>query len=319
MEESRRRPLTGGFRCGESIEDDGALRFVIFHCSLTNGDRMEFSCREPSCGALEAAEDAAVLADDDYYVDPNFFDEAYTLAGKTGFKVWTGSRLLIETLTWPQPSDCARLTQIQGRISSGAKICELGAGVGVVGTYLAANGANVLITDLPTLVENAIDCNLERNKTRFSHNESSGEECPSWLQPHGLKIRKGWADSTPIDWTCPIDEQLTEAQSTGIDLIVASDVVFLVEMIDSLFSTVAALFKASVANNPSFILSFQRRNQKDAKENETFSTVNGVLENVKRRGWTYDCLAWRSILAKRDEDDTVIEEETEVFVFEIKP
>ena len=321
MEESRKRPQTPGFKCSESVEVDGAISSVVFHCNLKDRMNLEFICREPSCGALEGGEEAATLTDEDYTVDPNFFDEGYSMAGKTGFKVWTGSRLLIETLAWPQPKlDSSRLTAIQDRLASGARVIELGAGVGVVGTYLAAVGANVLLTDLTTLVENAIDHNLMRNKNiTASESLSDHTESPSWLAPNGVKIGKGWADSAPLDWTCPLDEQLDNVQSESIDFIVASDVVFLVEMLNSLLDTVDALFKASAKNNPSFILSFQRRDAKDGEESVSFTTVKKVLVAVKERGWTIDCLAWRPIRVSRETKDKVVEEESEVFVFEINP
>lgn len=316
MEESRCRPQTDGFQCGESIEVDGAVKSVIFQCNLNDGKHLEFICREPSCGALEGGEEGVTLTDEDYTIDPNFFDQGYSMAGKTGFKVWSGSRILIESLTWPQPdSDCSKLTVLQNRITAGARIIELGAGVGLVGTYLSAVGAQVLVTDLPTLVENAIDVNLLRNKST-----TRGETCPAWLEPDGYKIKNGWANSASLDWTCPLDEQLAQNQSQSVDLIVASDVIFLVEMLHSLLDIVAAIFHASAANNPSFILTFQRRDAKDGEESQAFTTVNSFFAAVKERGWSLDCLAWRPLSVNKERDDgNLAKEETEVYVFEVKP
>ena len=247
-------PPTEGFRCWESLEQDGAVSSVIFHCTLPPAlpsssavsisasasvsskniapPSLEFVCREPSCGALILDNDN--VEDDDsqenetdpnhrrnntsetsavdllrkqeedeqeenygtHVVDPNFFDAGYTMAGTTGFKVWTGSRLLIETLVagpWfgspsslpetvvpqqpPQNNshnchrNLRRLHEIQQRLQQDkhpVRILELGAGVGLVGTYLAAaTGAEVLLTDLPTLVEHAIVPNLYRNHELF--------------------------------------------------------------------------------------------------------------------------------------------------------
>mmetsp|Transcript_32897 Transcript_32897/g.59331 ORF Transcript_32897/g.59331 Transcript_32897/m.59331 type:complete len:327 (+) Transcript_32897:111-1091(+) len=326
MQEShhRRRLQSEGLKCSETTEREDALTFVIFHCNLPGplNTELEFNCREPSCGALEGDEKAAKLADDDYTVDPNFFDEGYSMAGATGFKVWTGSRLLIETLAWPQSDDCERLKEIQKVISSGAQLIELGSGVGVVGTYLSAIGSQVLLTDLPTLVENAIDCNLLRNKkipASIPILSSDENACPSWLAPDGMRIGKGWANSTSLDWTFPLDEQLTKDQSSSIDFIIASDVVFLASMLTSLLNTVQSLFNASSSNNPSFILSFQRRDAKDGEESATFTTVNGVIAAVEKRGWSLDCLAWRPVTVRKEADGAVIDDESEVFVFEIKP
>jgi hypothetical protein len=331
MQQERHRPPTKGFRCKEDVEKyKEHLKSVIFKCNLPTlpYDVLEFHCREPSCGALEGEEKSVFLTDEDFAVDPNFFDKGYSMAASTGFKVWTGTRLLIEALSWPQETDCDRLKRIQERIkdNNGTRIVELGAGVGVVGTYLsAALGSHVLLTDLPTLVENAIDINMERNerilskvqKVNDDDNGDNNNSCPSWLV-NGRKIGKGWADSTPLDWNKPIKEQLSDEQASSIDIILASDVVFLESMTKSLFDTVEALFQASNHNEPTFILSFQKRDPHDGQASESFTTVDGVLLAVKKRGWTIDCLAWRKVVVKKqDSNGTVRDDESEVFLFEI--
>lgn len=244
-------------------------------------------------------------------------------------KVWTGSRLLIETLAWPQNTDCERLKEIQQYIRNGARMIELGSGVGVVGTYLSAIGSQVLVTDLPTLVENAIDSNLHRNKniidsmTTTSTSSSTIENnasCPTWLGADGIRVGNGWAAATPLDWTQPLHEQLTHEQTSTIEFIVASDVIFLASMLNSLLNTVNLLFQASASNNPSFILSFQRRDANDGEESVAFTTVSGFVAEIHRRGWSLDCLAWRPVTVRKEtKDGLVVNEESEVFVFEITP
>ena len=324
IQKERHRPPTKGFQCREDIEKEDHLASVIFKCNLPHQQHLvEFNCREPSCGALEGEEKGAVLSEDDYAVDPNFFDEGYSMAGTTGFKVWTGSRLLIEALTWPQDTDCGRLKEIQECVNSdyGTRIIELGAGVGVVGTYLSAVGSHVLLTDLTTLVENAIETNLERNErilSDMSISDGSGKSCPSWLV-NGQRIGRGWANTTPLDWTKSICEQLTDEQASSIDFIIASDVVFLASMMKSLFDTVEALFETSKDNKPSLILSFQKRDAQDGTDSKAFTTVDGVLTAVRERGWTIECLAWRTVaVRKEDETGSVKDDTSEVFVFEIK-
>jgi hypothetical protein len=73
-------------------------------------------------------------------VDPNFFEQGYSLAGRTGFQVWAATRLMLECLLYPLDGDCDRLTTIQRDIqSSKKKILELGSGVGVVSLSIAAS------------------------------------------------------------------------------------------------------------------------------------------------------------------------------------
>ena len=133
---TRKRPVVEGFKCHETSRREDGLMTVLFHASLptchqeheglSSPSSLSFDCREPSCGALEDGEEAVLLSDDDYQMDSNFFDQGYSLAGATGFKVWTGTRLLIECLAWPYAGDCSRLRDLQQRISHGARILELG-------------------------------------------------------------------------------------------------------------------------------------------------------------------------------------------------
>lgn len=130
----RKRPVVEGFKCRESTFREDGLTTVLFHATLPACHRQEtmrleelsFDCREPSCGALEDGEEAVLLSDEDYQVDSNFFDQGYSLAGATGFKVWTGTRLLIECLAWPYAGDCSRLGELQQKMSHGARVLELG-------------------------------------------------------------------------------------------------------------------------------------------------------------------------------------------------
>jgi predicted TPR repeat methyltransferase len=313
-----RLPPNPFFHCRETKSN----KSILFICNLPSGTNLEFECRSPSCGALHESEPSAHREEEneeECYVDPNFFDTGYNLAGATGFTIWTGTRLLIEALCWKHENNSDRLQEIQSRILT-ARVIELGAGVGVVGTFLAACGSNVLLTDLSTLVENAIEKNLQRNKIDHSNaNMGRDEGAPSWIGPNSFRIGKGWANATALDWTYSIDEQLSSDQCKCIDLIIASDVVFLVSMLQSLLNTVSSLFTASSHNNPSFILSFQRRDSEDGDESASFTTVNRVIREVKERGWEISCLAWRPVTVLKEKDGSILKDESQVFVFEIHP
>lgn len=310
MDESIRREPVSSFHCGERFEqtndpeeEDQLLQSVVFVCHLPTNNTLEFACREPSCGALFPNETS--VETDSQQVDPNFFDAGYTLAAKTGFQVWTGTRFLLETLLFFRTSDVDRLQHVQNSLPN-ANVLELGAGVGVVGVSLASVGANVLLTDLPTLVEHAITPNLIRNETTATNKE----ECPEWLKEcsNVVSIHDGWAAATFVDWNQPVDEQLTPTQVSHVDLIVASDCIFLVSMLTSLLDTVAEIFTSSP--KASLLLSFQRRDAKDGDESTSFTTVNRVIREVKARKWSIECLAWRPVV--------VGNEMSQVLVFEIR-
>lgn len=315
--------------------------------NATHGkNKLTFSCRGRSVGALLPTEDSVdetMLDSADAYeaVDPFLFNEDYSPAGKTGFQVWSGTRLLIESLCW-EPTNSSEaggvkaedakeerlaryrrlimscdedVTSAAGPDGDKCNILELGSGVGVVGATLAAVGANVLLTDLPTLVDNAVWPNLVRNanSTGNDHDENIQDTSPSWLGDDAIRIGRGWAAATPLDWTKPLSpNQLATSQVESIDLIVASDCVWLVSMLDALLDTVQGVFDQS-KRSPKFLMSFQRRDASGGDGSALFTTVDRVLKSVKERGWSFDCLAWRPVQLGDGEGDK------EVFIFEICP
>lgn len=335
---SRFRPRADGFRCYETVvkedENDALIdnddnendpASVLFHCTQPSEQQQPliFRCREPSCGVLVGDEPRAIKNDDDDSMDPFFFDTGYTLAATTGWTIWAGTRLLVEVLLWPLPrTDCDKLQTLQHQIvHGGARIIELGAGIGVSGTCLAAAGAQVLLTDLPTLVDHAIRPNLIRNKNAVSvanEQQQDDDECPQWLDSvssnnAAVRIGRGWANTTALDWTKPLGKQLIEQHIANVDLIVASDCVWLADLLDSFFSTVAAIF--AVSSQAKLLVSFQPRDSGGSNNNvdntaTRFTSVDGFLAMVKDHQWEIDCLAWRPVENEADKD---------LFVFEITP
>jgi predicted nicotinamide N-methyase len=327
-------------------DESKAVGSILFWLQLSNEHtrRLEFSCRRGSVGVLEDHErdEAPVTAttrealealEEATYeqVDPHFFDPGYTLAGATGFQIWAGTRLLIETLVMPRETDCPRLQEIQRRLLSTTnttnnsnidphqppaktRILELGAGIGVVGIALAATvgGAQVVLTDLPTLVDHATRGNLYANRSSNSSNNkvspvaaSEGKSppaTPDWFSTEPVLIgnhNNGWATTMALDWRIPIDQQLPLSMYSNLDFIVASDCVWLVSMLDALLDTVAAIFEACTKSSstiPTLILSFQRRDSRcEGDDSPNFTTVHRVMRSVQARGWSMDCLAWRPV------------------------
>lgn len=111
---SKFRPSPTEFQCGEELEESAETigkSGVTFFCTLPKGkaidtqhssgtlddSRLRFCCRDRSCGVLESQE--AAITNDEFEatqnataVDPFFFDAGYTLAGRTGFQVWSVSK-----------------------------------------------------------------------------------------------------------------------------------------------------------------------------------------------------------------------------------
>jgi predicted nicotinamide N-methyase len=328
----------------ESDQDDDALgsspsSMMTFFCELpphyNNNDttkRLTFGCREGSVGVLlrnekDPKQQQEEQKEDVPIVDPFFFDSQYTLAGRTGFQVWAGSRILLEWLLSSSSSSSLENLSTASKTNHyhhhhrmthdhAINVLELGAGVGLVGTCLAACGANVLLTDLPTLVENAVQPNLRRNQNE-SH--ESNEDAPAWLQQQQstknggvVRIGNGWASATAVDWTMPVQDQLQHIHGNTIDMIVSSDCVWLQSMLHPLLDTVASLFEMN--SDCVFILSFQRRDAKNnGGDNTMFTTRESIMEAIQARGWNIKCLAWRKTIVEGEP------EEKDVFLFEILP
>jgi predicted nicotinamide N-methyase len=320
LDPQRKRDPPKDFECGEYLEQNVSTN-VRFFCTLPDTSRrLTFSCRDRSVGVLGQKEkqitnEEIEESQEDVNVDPNFFDLGYTLAGRTGFQVWAGTRIVLETLLFPSPGDCSRLSDIQKELStSSKKVLELGAGVGVVSLSLAAStAAQVLMTDLPTLVEYSILPNLRQNanqemRTKCSDNSHSMKfSPPAWLcsassnqnfeeeEIEGAQElvfpvgdAGGWASVAAVDWTKPLSDEISSIASE-LDWIIASDCVWLMSMLDALLNTVESLFQKN-KSNARLLLSFQRRETSDASR---FTRIETIVDSVHARGWDIECLAWR--------------------------
>lgn len=322
------RPVSSELVCGEEwiheegappsgdedYEDDDDLFPIIFHITFPRGHaasgRLEFGCRDASCGVLIGEEARAPKASNDGRVDPLFFEKGFYLEAKTGFQIWPGSRIIVEALTCPGSySASPELLAWQSRVARGANVVEIGAGLGAVGACLAAAGANALVTDLRVLVEHSILPNLKRN-ARADRGNRGAAGCPPFLAASSspaLRIGRGHAGAAVLDWAKPLTSQLPAMTSGGIDLIVGCDCMWMKRLVGPVLSVVGDAFVASAARDPAFLFTFQRRGLINV-----FSDIDSVRSEVRARGWTCSCLAWRTITI--DEDG-----ENEVYLFEVRP
>jgi len=316
----RLRPSPEGFQCNEILEE-GDVGTVTFTCTVPPHQQKEeekelliFSCRGRSVGMLLESEEVAEENEEEEFekVDCHFFDKGYTLAGKTGFQIWAASRLLVEVLTWPHSSrDGPNIRKWQKCVANGAKIVELGSGIGVVGSSLAHAGGQVLLTDLPTLVIHATQPNIILNQNHRIQKDRDEKLQQQQYWNDSVPIGKGNASTMALDWTRPLPKEIQD-----IDIVVASDCVWLTSMFHALLDTVSSIFEKSPT--ATFFLSFQRRNSsetvRDNKDNNSsmFTTVKQIIDTIHNKGWTMNCIAWRPIHQINNED------KKEVFVLEIR-
>jgi predicted nicotinamide N-methyase len=373
-------------KCYETLEKIDGETTIRFHCvlpppapaasdnclkeeSFTTRTTLSFDCQAPSCGALKLNSDDDSVFDrnnesdeinvvdewnalEDYEtVDPHLFEAGYTLAGRTGFQVWAGARLLLEycLAQLPQQRDDDDVSSNDPRRRP-RRIVELGAGVGLVGTAVASHCAHVqvLLTDLPTLVEHSLVPNLWRNHQELHrrrgtavtvHHPSSSNSPPppppQWLLQAAasasspvVSFGSSWVGTASLDWTQPVTEQLSssflsldddvEAVPAGTevvpDLILASDCVWLISMLDSLLDTADALMAGT---HTQLWLSLQKREKVEEDSSTSlpssgrmFTTIESILQAITDRSWQWTCVAWRPIRL-------VGGQESEAFVFEV--
>lgn len=262
---------------------------------------LRFGCRRPSFDSVLNKGEQSVTNFDDSAVDPNLFDSGYTLAGSTGFCVWAGARFLLEAML----SDRALALQV-----AGMRIIELGSGVGMLGTALAALGGEVLLTDLPTLVDHAIVPNLYRNTS----SETTSFELSTWLgtvagcESSVHRIGLGWATAKPLDWTKELTNQFSVETLQQIDMVVATDCTWLASLLCHFFDTLSKLFDHGTSK---CLLSFRRRECNVGSA--LFTTTASLIDEIRdKRSWNVRLLAWRPL---EQADDNL----TDVCLIEISP
>lgn len=319
-------PINPLLKCGEEWmrqeqcdEDDDDYDFrgpITFHIQLHgSAQRLNFNSRDKSSGVLLPSEPSVKKEDTfDGPSDPFFFEKGFYLEAKTGFQVWHGSRLMVEAFTCGQSVDGMKYWKEKLSLGQKLNILEVGAGIGVVGTCLAAAGGNVLITDLPVLVEHGIWPNLRRNGIALRADEDVVGQCPKFLNDasenslfDAVQLGKGWARPAVLDWFKPVEEQLPGTVSSNIDVIVACDCIFLRKLADPLLTTIATIFEHSSGNNPKFLFTFQRRNMLGL-----FIQLEELLDRIKERGWSVECVAWRNV----DMEDDGMQEN---YLFQVSP
>jgi predicted nicotinamide N-methyase len=156
----------------------------------------------------------------------------------TGLCSWDGAVVLAKYLEHAVPL-------------SGLRVLELGTGTGVVGMAAAALGAIPTLTDLDYCLHNV------RNNLRLNHFVVSDGKDDDEEEEEDARKDGPMAFVTELDWTT--DADTLRRQFPGqYDLLIASDVVWLEELVQPYVSTVATLLHASGC---SLLMSYQSRSK----------------------------------------------------------
>jgi len=149
---------------------------------------------------------------------------------------------------------------------------------------------------------------IKSQKDRCSPFLTSLHPSEHWeeISPDPISIGSGYARPTILDWFKPVCQQLSKHAYSNVDLIIASDCIFLTKIVDPMFNVLAEIFHhSSKPEEVTCLLTYQRRNQMGV-----FITLEEVLEKIYQRGWRVQCLAWRLVVV---EDDG----EHELYLFEV--
>ena len=231
------------------------------------------------------------ILDDEYEIDPNFFEVGYTLAASTGYlRVWEGSEILTNFMV------CNDEMQ---KLIRNRRVIELGSGSGLLGLAVAALGGHVLLTDLTFLVEDVLRRNIKQNenitrndelKQQLNANEISTKNITdAWCAwPGSLCIGHGSATTQALDWTKTIDVQspsddnmLYHCDPRHAEIILAAECVWLRDLVLPFVNTVIELMHGQY--RPKCILSFRDRSD-DSLEDGAFAGVKEVVQAFEERG-----------------------------------
>ena len=135
----------------------------------------------------------AVEEETEATVESCLFDDEFGIEAFTGLTVWDATWCLVALL---------QAAPLAARVAAGARVLELGAGIGAVGLAAAARGAHVVLTDLPSVVAAMLQPNIALNA------EAAAAAAPGaqWL---GVPLPGGGsAQAHVLDWSKPVTAQV---------------------------------------------------------------------------------------------------------------
>jgi len=147
--------------------------------------------------------------------------------------------------------------------------------IGILGLAAAAYGGHVLLTDLPVIVEAALIPNITRN-------ENTKEKCNLWPGASSVGTNGGTCATIGLDWFKPIESQVPVQSQSSVnffdcDIILASDTVWLADLLDPFVNTVNGILQAS--RNAVCYLAY-----KDRSTSSVFVNLSTLVSAFSGRG-----------------------------------
>jgi predicted nicotinamide N-methyase len=183
--------------------------------------------------------------DDDDAVDAMFFHPSWNLAAATGNRVWDSCHTLVSWML-ANASQC-----IQGK-----SVVELGSGCGLAGMACACLGARkVVLTDLESVLQYCTAINVAANE--------------------GIGFPEHLVSCQQLDWRDPDGGTVPLLDPEPPDVVIASDCVWLRELVPDFSRTLAALLRSPAS------VAYVAQLERSTPDSQTFASTPFLVSSLQ--------------------------------------
>ena len=176
---------------------------------------------------------------------------------------------------------------------AGSRVLELGAGTGVVGIAAAKLGANVILTDLPAVVEGSVSRNIRLNGGELVSQDDPGSDTvgDGWY-----RVGEGSCFAAPLDWEKDLESSMADAglgvlpREWALDAVISAESVWLKELIVPFARTFAGLLGAECPRDDrggmKHAIGLMCVRDRTTSSSKCFARPQELVDELRRRGCT---------------------------------